>query len=196
LSLQTHMEWCPYPLHTHKVVFIIQCYGLTDKDPPSCQFHHTVCPDHLQTYPTSFDAVGLLKIIWCSGCGSGPTWNGSHIHMIHIQGVWHHSSAMDWQMDPPSCHYHHACLPRFANLSKFVWRSWGSNDIMVEWLRLQAPDPHRIVHKSTAYIYKVFDTIQMLWIDREGSTVMSVPPCLPRFANSSKLLWPLAQLGC
>ena len=50
----------------------------------------------------------------CIGSGPKPTWNGSYIHSKHMKGVWQPSYALDWDMDPSSCHYHHTYWPKFG----------------------------------------------------------------------------------
>ncbi len=58
-----------------------------------------------------------------SGWGSKPTWDGSHIHSKHIQGVWGHSYALeDGDMDSPSCWQHNTSWFRFGKSAEMcLW---------------------------------------------------------------------------
>ena len=44
--------------------------------------------------------AGLQLTPLCSGWGSNPTWNGSHISSQHMQGGWQPSYAVDGHMKP------------------------------------------------------------------------------------------------
>jgi hypothetical protein len=114
--------------------------------------------------PKLSDAAGVQMITWWCGWGSRPTWNGPHIHYIHIQGVCHHLYAMEWIINPLSCLYRHTILPRFANSSKIEWRSLGTNVIMVEWLRLQT-NMEWSSHPLNTYMLSVCH-IHMLWVEQ------------------------------
>jgi hypothetical protein len=99
----------------------------------------------------SGDAAGVQMLSWWSCLGSRPTWIGPHTHGIHMQGVWHHSYAMDWLIDPLSCLYWHTCWTRFAYSWKIEWRSWATNDIMVRcgWVfkpTWHGPHIHCVIH--------------------------------------------------
>ncbi len=74
---------------------------------------------------------------------------------------------------------------------------------------VEAPDPPGIIPTSTPYIYKVFETIHMLWMGRwvhhHASTTILVSPELREFAdflgyseatNDVKVQWlsPLAHM--
>ena len=111
---KTHLEWFPHPLHTYtRCLRPFICCGWADGS--------TITP--LPPY-LSAQNLGSRLISWVTamlqmmqgwiGWGPRPTWNGSHIHSIHIQvqGVWDHSYAVDGEMGPTSCHYHHTCCRR------------------------------------------------------------------------------------
>jgi hypothetical protein len=85
---------------------------------------------------------------WCIGWGLKPTWNGSFIHLIHIQYGLDHSYEVDGQMDPTSCHYHHTCWHKeVKRLCKYCW-SQGSCKRFYSAL-VEAPNPHGMVPTST-----------------------------------------------
>jgi len=70
-------------------------------------------PSHLlaqiwevRLYPGHCCDYGGCKMMQrCSGWGSKPTWNGSHILSKHILGDWQHSYDVDRDMDVSSCCY-------------------------------------------------------------------------------------------
>ncbi len=98
-------------------------------------------PLHLftQIWESSHDPWLLMGGEWhhCSGWGSRPTWNGSHIHLKHIQGDWQHSYAVDDQMDPSPCCYQRTCWPRFGDMTKILGWSYFLNHTNLKWLRLK-----------------------------------------------------------
>jgi hypothetical protein len=98
--------------------------------------------------------AGLLTILLCSGWGSRPTWNGSHIHFKHMQGVWQHSYAVDGQMDASSCRYHHTCWPRFGMSAGKLGHSWATTKDTKNAV-VEALDPHGMVPTVGAYIVTV-----------------------------------------
>ena len=82
---KTHLEWFPHPLHTYtRCLRPFICYGWADGS--------TITP--LPPY-LSAQNLGSRLISWVTamlqmmqgwiGWGSRPTWNGSHIHSIHIK---------------------------------------------------------------------------------------------------------------
>jgi hypothetical protein len=68
---------------------------------------------------------------WCSGWGSKPTWNGSHIHSKHIRSDWQPSYTVDEDMEESSCSYHHSCWPRFGESAQ-IMGPWCAR-IMLSW---------------------------------------------------------------
>ncbi len=76
---------------------------------------------------------------WCSGWGSYPTWNVSHIHSKYIQSDWQPTYAVDESMEESSYCYYQTCWPRFGKTIETVslvcaqmmpWHSnWGSKPI-------------------------------------------------------------------
>jgi hypothetical protein len=45
----------------------------------------------------------------------------SHIHVIHVQGVWSPAAVEDGYVDTPSYHYHHKCCPNFVELAEVIF---------------------------------------------------------------------------
>ncbi len=111
---KTHLEWFLHPLHTHtRCLRPFICCGWADGS--------TIMPlppylsaQNLGSWLISWVTARLQMMQGWIGWGPRPTCNGSHIHSIHIQGIWDHSYvvAVDGQMGPPSCHYHHTCCRR------------------------------------------------------------------------------------
>ncbi len=105
----------------------------------------------------------------CIGWGSRPTWNGSHIHLKHVQGVWQCSYAVYGQMDPSLCRYHRTCWPRFGNLNQNLGLKLGCKSYQCECAVVEAP-PQACTMCLTMFIC-------CGWAD--GSITMSLPPHLP-----------------
>jgi len=57
---------------------------------------------------------------WCSGWGSYPTWNVSHIHSKYIQSDWQPTYAVDESMEESSYCYYQTCWPRFGKTIETV----------------------------------------------------------------------------
>ena len=111
---KTHLKWFLHPLHTYtRCLRPFICCGWADGSTI------TPLPPYLSTQNLGSWLIswvtGMLQMMqgWI-GWGSRPTWNGSHIHSIHIQGIWDcsYAVAVDGQMGPPSCHYNHTCCHR------------------------------------------------------------------------------------
>jgi hypothetical protein len=116
LRHQIYIEWFPHPLesYTHWLRTFI-CCGWADI--------YTAMP--LPPYILALNLLisanpwvtdGLQITSWRIPWGTRPTWNGSHIHLKHIQGIWDHSYAVDGQIYTLPCYFHHTCWP---------WNSWS-----------------------------------------------------------------------
>ena len=101
---------------------------------------------------------------YCIDWGSRSTWNDSHIHSKHIQGVWEHSYSVDEEMDPPSCNFHHDCSSQINWDGGIHGSHFGY--IWCHGALIEAPDPHRMIPTSTPIIYEVFESIHKLWMGR------------------------------
>jgi hypothetical protein len=83
-------------------------------------------PHHAVTTTTSHEGPDLESptrwqmIQSCGGWGSHSTWSGSHFHFKHIKGDWQPSYAVDGEMEPPSCCYHHTCNTRFGKSDEII----------------------------------------------------------------------------
>jgi hypothetical protein len=125
---------------------------------------------------------------WWSCLGSRPTWIGPHTHSIHMQGVWNHSYAMDWLIDPLSCLYWHTCWTRFAYSWKIEWRSWATNVIMVRcgWVfkpTWHGPHIHCVIHMEGV----IHHSYAMDWIINPLSCLcrLTIWPWFPNPLKSS-----------
>jgi hypothetical protein len=96
-----------------------------------------VGPD-LESQVKSWISAGCQMIPSCSGWGSHPTWNDSHINSKHIQGDCQTLYDVDGDMEPPSCCYHHTCGTRFGKSGEIMDLCWVSNDTIMQWLRLSS----------------------------------------------------------
>ncbi len=68
------------------------------------------------------------------GCRTFQT--ASHVHVIHIWGIWAPSQVVDGHMASHSHHYHHRCFPRFVRVD---WNpTWCkcANHALTLWLGL------------------------------------------------------------
>ena len=95
--------------------------------------HHAITLVDQDFWSSLFAGAQQMKhvgICW----GSKLTWNGSHIHSIHIQGVWQHF------VDP-----------NFGILIKsWVTASWKRNNTIQLYLRLNT-DPEWMMHSYQTY---------------------------------------------
>jgi hypothetical protein len=60
----------------------------------------------------------------------------SHVHIIHIWGVWATSQVVDGHMASPWHSYHHRCFPRFVKVGWNPTRCKCANHATTLWLRL------------------------------------------------------------
>ncbi len=76
----------------------------TDTSPDLWQLAEILTDATVQTMPLLF------------GWGYRTFQTASHVHIIHIWGVWAPSQDMDGHMASHSHHYHHRCFPRFGEV--------------------------------------------------------------------------------
>ncbi len=101
-----------------------QTITTTDTSKDLWKLAETLPDASVQTMPLHFD--------W--GCRTFQT--ASHVHVIHIWGVWAHSQVVDWHMASYSHPYHHRHLPSFGEVG---WNpTWCkcTNHVTMLWLRL------------------------------------------------------------
>ncbi len=109
--------WIGIWLHTHIVT-------TTDASPDLGMLAEILPDASVQTTPIHFG--------W--GCSCFQT--ASHVHVIHIWGVWAPSHVVDGHMTSHSHHYHHGRFPRFVRVG---WNpTWWkcANHATTLWLRL------------------------------------------------------------
>ncbi len=79
----------------------------------------------VQTMPLRFD--------W----GGRTFQTGTHVHVIHIWGVWAPSQVVDGHIASHSHRYHHRCFPRFVRVGwNPIWCKCAYHATML-WLRLK-----------------------------------------------------------
>jgi hypothetical protein len=129
-----YIGWGPKPTRGFQTIHAMD----EQMDPPSCHFHfHHSCLK-FRDRQISWVSVELQMMSRWNGWGPRPTWNGFHIHSIHVKSVWDHSYAGDEQMDPPSCHFHfHNIFYIFLSreLADFLGNCGVTYDVMVHWVR-------------------------------------------------------------
>ncbi len=109
--------WMGIWLHIHIIT-------TTDTSPYLYELAEILPDASVQTMPLCID--------W--GCRTFQT--ASHIHVIHIWGVWAPSQAVDGYMASHSHHYHHRHFPIFVRVG---WNpTWCkcANHATMHWLRL------------------------------------------------------------
>jgi len=102
-----------------------------------CSPHHAVTttlvrPDLVRQL-ISLITAGILS---CISWGSKPMWNCTHISSKHIKSDWQHSYAVDGDMEPPLCCYHHTCGTWFGKSAEIMDHFWVPNDTIMHWLML------------------------------------------------------------
>ena len=113
---------------------------------------------------------------WWSDWGSTPTWNDSHTHCIHTQGVWLYSYAVYWALDPPSCPYYHTCCwTSFVKSWIVEWRSMGIKVIIMDLFRL-----HTNMEWSPYLLHTCARCLSLITCNglTDGSTIMPLLPYL------------------
>ena len=80
-------------------------------EPPSCR---TCGTGFGKAELKSWIIAGGQTILSCIGWGSKPTLNGSHNYSKHMKGNWQILYAVDGDMGPPTCCYHHTCGTKFG----------------------------------------------------------------------------------
>ncbi len=102
-------------------------------------------PDALTTTDSSPDLWKLAEILPDAsvetmqlrfGWGCRIFQTSSHVHVIHIWGVWGHSQVVDGHMASHSHQYHHRGFPRFVRVGwNPIWCKCANHATML-WLRL------------------------------------------------------------
>ena len=123
--------------------------------------HHavttTLVGSHLENQLKSWITAGCQMIPSCSGWGSHPTWNDSHIKR--------------WLTNILCCGWGYGApimlLP--PHLWDQIWRvRWNHGSLLgVKWYHhavVEALIPHGMIPTSTQNIYKVIDKHYMLWM--------------------------------
>jgi hypothetical protein len=96
----------------------------TDTSPDLWELAEILHDASVQTMP--------LRFCWC--CRTFQT--ASHIHGIHIWGVWAPSQVVDGHMTSHLLRYHHRCFPRFVTVGwNPTWCKCANHATML-WLRL------------------------------------------------------------
>jgi len=142
--------------------------------------HHAVTttlvgPDLESHQLRSWITAGCQMIPSCSGWGSHPTWNDSHIHSKHKQGIWQILNDVDGDMEPPPCCYQHNCGTGFGKSAEIMDHCWVSKDTIMQWLRLSSHMewfPHPL-QTQTRYLVNI---ICCGW--GYGAPTMLLPPHL------------------
>ena len=118
--------WGSHPIHGMIPTSTPNIYKVIDKHymlwMGIWSLHHAVTttlvgPD-LESQVKLWISAGCQMIPSCSGWGSHPAWNDSHINSKHIQGDCQTLYAVDGDMEPPSCCYHHTCGTGFGGQLK------------------------------------------------------------------------------
>jgi len=142
------------------------------------QHTHTVT-----TTDVSPDLGELAEMFrWCKvwkwsqyrwGCRTFQT--ASHIHGIHILGVWTPYTVVDGHMAAHSYRYHHRHIPT-PDLGKFAEII---DDVNVKTIPIRyqwgCRRPFKLHPISMSYIYYVFEHLTQLWMEY-GSTFKQLPP--------------------
>ena len=128
MRLKTHQVQVKHPCHTYArclTTFICNgwAYGFI-----TTSFSRQVLAQIWEiSQPKSWVTARLQTRPLYKQWGFRPTQSGSHIHVIHIQGVWQPSYAMDGHMDPSPLHYHGRRKPGFGKSAKILGNCLVSN---------------------------------------------------------------------
>ncbi len=93
------------------------------------------------------------------GCRTFST--ASHIHVIHVWGVWTPSQIVDRRMASHSHRYHHRCFPRFVRVG---WNPSWCKCKPCHFALVDAVEPFKLHPMSMSYIYEVFGHLLRLWM--------------------------------
>jgi len=185
------MEWLPHPLQIYTRWFLTNVYILW----MGIWIHHHavtttfVYQDAGSQLKSSVTGASKMKPL-CSGWCSTLTWNGSHIHFKYIQGgYWQCAYAVDGDMDPASCCYHHIFLLKFRKSAEIFSHWCKQNDTTMEVSMLLthmewAPHPLQIYTRCLT----MFTCSRWVY----GSIIMLLPPHL--FAQILEVSWNLRSL--
>jgi hypothetical protein len=128
------------------------------------------------TQLTSCEPVALQTSPLCSGRGSMPAYNGSHIPSQHIAGVWKPSYAVDGHMEPSI-----RPLPPHVGYNY----KWHKN-----WAVIEALTQYEMVPTSCPCIYGVWQASYAADGHMEPSSGYYHHMCWPRLGKSAEILHP------
>jgi hypothetical protein len=156
-----HKQWGCRPTQSGSHIHIIHIQGVWQPSyavdghmEPSLLHFHGRCYPRFQIWEISQNLAviaGRQMIPLHKQWGLRPTQSGSHIHIIHIQGVWQPSYAVDGHMKPSPLHIHGRCYPGFGKfLSKILSCCWAANDTITQAMRLKT-HPEWFTHPCHTY---------------------------------------------
>ena len=124
LRLKSNMEWFSHPLLAYKGAWQ-PAYAVDGHMVPySACYHHLSCPrfGNPSKILVFTAATGLQMTTLCSGWGSNPNWNGSHIPGHHMKGACKLSHGIEGHMEPSSGHFNYV----YAKIWEVFWNpgSW------------------------------------------------------------------------
>ena len=128
---------------------------------------------HLGKFAEIIDDVSVEKITLCYCWGCRTFQTASHIHVIHILGVWTPSSVVDGDMAAHSYRYHHWGFPRCGRGCWYPRWCKCENDPTTLLLRLKNPS-NCIPHPYHTYIRCSNTLNSSLW--GYGRTLTPLPP--------------------
>ena len=169
LRHQTHMEWSSYQFQSYKVLESIHMQWMDTR------IHLMPLPCR-HIFMISAEIQGYCASSLSSDWGSRSTWNGPHIHNRNNQGVGEHSYAGDWHHDP----YHAIVTMTMCPTLGICWNP----GLLLYYCKqchcqvIEAPDPHAMIPISIPDIYKVLESIHMLWMETRIH-LKPVPPQPP-----------------
>jgi len=138
----------------------------------SYHYHHRGFPRFGRVYwNPRWWSVEMIPVCYRWGCRTFQT--ASHIHVIHILGVWTHETVVDGHMAAHSHHYYHRGFPRFGEFTEIL------DDVNVEMIPLRYCWGFRtflncIPHSCHTYIrsFKTWNSCGWAY----GSTLIPLPP--------------------
>ncbi len=128
-------------------------------------------------------SVQTMQLHFGWGCRTSQT--ASHVHVIHIWGVWVPSQVVDGHMASHSHCYHHSCFPRFGELGEIL------PDASVQpchYALIEAVEPFKLHPMSMAYLYEVFEHLLRLWMG------IWLHIHIVTTTDTSPVLWKLAEI--
>jgi len=152
-----------------------------DMEPPSCCYHHT-CGTGIGKSTEIIDHYQVQNdtIMQWLRLSSHMKWFPLPFQ-TYKKLLTTFIYAVDGDMEPPSCCYHHTCGTQFGKSYQVT------NETIMQWLRLSSH--HGMVPTSTQSIQKGVDILHMLWMG-----VCSPPSCFylhtcgTRFGMSAEII--------